>query len=333
MLRFRPLIALTLGISILQGQTTSSSSSLSTQANLVVVPTQVKTKRGEYIYLLKAEQFVLTDNGAAQRIHLDDEPNGIGLSLVVLVQCTGAAALEITKLKGLETMVEGIVGDTPHQIAIVSFGAGPTLLSDFTSDSGKLTSAISGIGPCGEEGAATLDAVYYAIRLLEALHNSYRHEILLISETRDHGSHSTPREVIAALGRTNTVVNSVAFSPARDLFLYQLQHTDSRNLIPWFMAAASAMRRNAPSQLSHLSGGAYTNFETHKGFEKALANISNQVRNYYQLSFQPVSTPAYGFHSIVVTVPDYPDAVVRYRTSYWSGTTGSPAEIPLDPTQ
>jgi VWFA-related protein len=328
MLRFGSLVALTLWASVMHGQTQSPPYSLSAQANLVVVPAYVKTAQGEYIYGLQANQFVVTDNGVKQQVLLNDDPTGTGLSLVVLVQSTGGAALEITKLKGLEALVEGIVGDAPHEIAIVSFGAGPTLLNDFTTDSGKLSSAISGIRPGGIEGAAILDSVYYATRLLEARHNNYRHAILLISETRDHGSHSTPQEVIAALGRTNTVVNSVSFSPARDLFIYQIQHSGSRNLIPWFMAAASAMRKNASLQLSELSGGAYSNFETHKGFEEALVRISNQIHNYYQLSFRPPSIPAYGFHSIVVTVPKYPDAVVRYRTSYWSGTIRSPSEVP-----
>jgi hypothetical protein len=69
---------------------------------------------------------------------------------VVLVQCTAAAALEIPKLKGPEALAGGAVGDSPHEIAIVSFGAGPTLLRDFTNDSAKLTSAVSEIRLCGE---------------------------------------------------------------------------------------------------------------------------------------------------------------------------------------
>ena len=38
------------------------------------------------------------------------------------------------KLKGLETMIESVVGDAPHEIATVSYGAGFTLLGDFTAD-------------------------------------------------------------------------------------------------------------------------------------------------------------------------------------------------------
>ncbi len=64
MVRLCVLVAVGLCASIMYGQTQSAPYNLSAQANLVVVPTQVKTKQGEYIYGLRAKQFVLTDNGA-----------------------------------------------------------------------------------------------------------------------------------------------------------------------------------------------------------------------------------------------------------------------------
>jgi VWFA-related protein len=331
MLRFGSLIGLTLWASVAQGQTQSSPYNFSAIANLVVVPTQVKTKQGEFIYGLTANQFVVTDNGIPQHIRIDESEEGSGLSLVVLVECSGAATLEITKMKGLQTMVESIAGEGPHEIAIASYGAGPTLLSDFTSDSSKLKSAVSNIKPCGQiVPGATLDSVYYATRLLEARHSKYHRAILLIGETRDHGSHSTPQEVIAALGRTNTVVNSVAYSPSRDQLIHELQYGgDGRpNIIPWIMTAVNGMRKNASSELATLSGGEYTNFVTQKGLEQALSDVANHIHDHYELSFQPPAVPRYGFHALSVIVPDYPSAVIRYRTSYWSGTIQSPTDVP-----
>jgi hypothetical protein len=94
------------------------------------------------------------------------------------------------------------------------------------------------------------------------------------------------------------------------------------------MTAVNAVRKNAPSELAMLSGGEYRNFVTPDGMELALSNIANHIHNHYELSFQPPTTPRYGFHSLSVTVPDYPDAVVRYRSSYWSETIQSPADMP-----
>src|SRR5665213_1292313 len=106
-----------------------------------------------------------------------------------------------------------------------------------------------------------------------------------------------------------------------------MQKQRTPGIVPWIMTAVNGVRTNASSELSELSGGEYANFETQKGLDQALSNIANHIHNHYELSFQPPTTPRYGFHSLTVTVPDYPYAVIRYRTSYWSGTIQSPADV------
>jgi VWFA-related protein len=340
------------------GQNDNKGYDLKIQSNIVLVPTRVETKDGETIYGLNAKQFVIEDNGIGQAVHLDEDTDGAGVSLVVAVQCSRSAGLEFAKLSGLGTMIESIVGDAPHEVAVVVYGAGPTLLGGFSSNSDDLNRALSKVKPCHDYGAVMLDTVYYATRLLDARHNHYRHAILLIGETRDHGSHSNPQEVISALGVTNTLVDSVAFSPGRDEFVSALRYgpggppdapsasltrthpppveTGSSSsepnaaamvapehpplvvLPPLVLLAVNALRSNAASQLAALSGGQYTNFATQKGFDESLQSISNTIHNYYSLSFRPTNA-AVGFHSLKVRVPDYPDALVRTRESYWSG--------------
>ena len=56
------------------------------RSNLVLLPTRVQNKSGETIYGLKAEQFIVEDNGVRQSVQVDEEPASPGLSLVVLVQ-------------------------------------------------------------------------------------------------------------------------------------------------------------------------------------------------------------------------------------------------------
>jgi VWFA-related protein len=296
--------------------------SFSTQTNLVIVPTQVTNPQGDFVYGLQGSQFVLTDNGVPQHVRLEEAPEQTGLSLVVVVQCSRAAALESAKLAGLYTMIEGIAGAAPREVAVVSYGKLPSLLGDFTSDPDKIRSAASAIKPCEGGGAATLDAVEYATQLLEDRENHYRRAILLISETRDHGSRATEKEVIAELGRTNTVVNTVAYSPARDQFLNDLKpngygSTHIMDLTPLLFMAINAMRDNASSELATLSGGEYLNFTTRKGFDQALGHLANQLHNFYLLSFQPQGEPAIGYHTIHVSVPDHPDALIRNRSTYW----------------
>ncbi|HEX6493856.1 MAG TPA: VWA domain-containing protein [Acidobacteriaceae bacterium] len=297
--------------------------SFSTQSNLVSVPTQVTTAQGDIIYGLHRSQFVVTDNGIPQQVRLEEAPEQTGLSLVVVVQCSRAAGLESAKLSGLNTMIDAITGAAPREVAVMSYGSKSSVLRHFTSDPEKISAGISAIKPCNEAGAATLDAVEQAAEMLGERENHYRPVILLISETRDHGSHATAQEVIEELGRTNTVVNAVSYSPARDEFMSQLKSdagggsTGTMDLLPLLFMAINGMRDNAASELATLSGGEYLNFSTRKGFDQALGHVANQVHNFYLLSFRPQGKPAAGYHALHVSVRGMPDALVRSRSTYW----------------
>ncbi len=301
----------------------SQNYTLKTQSNVVLVPTTVQTKHGEMIYALKPEQFVVEDNGVPQTIHLDEDTDALGLSLVVAVQCSRSAAWEFPKLAGLGSMIDAITGGAPREVAIVEYGSAPLLLGKFSSSLDSLGDALSQLQPCDDPDASTLDAVAYATRLLEARQNHYRHAILLISETRDHGSTAKPAQVVAALGRTNTVVDSVAFGPGKTEVLSDLKYGGGSGPIGLLFMAVNALKKNAAHEMASLSGGEYINFSTQKGFDQGLHQLSNHVHNYYLLSFQPHAeangNPSPGMHAIRVKVPDYPDAHLRFRESYFAG--------------
>jgi VWFA-related protein len=301
----------------------AQSYTLKTQSNIVLVPTMVQTKHGDMLYTLKADQFVVEDNGVAQTVHLDEDADILGLSLAVVVQCSRSAGVEYAKLNGLGTMIEGITGGAPREVAIVSYGAKPEVLGDFSSSTDSMAAALSQMQPCDDDKAATLDAVAYATKMLEGRQNHYRHAILLVSETRDHGSAVKPADVIEELGRTNTVVDSVAFSPGKTEMLNDLHYGGGSGPIGLLVMAVNAVKKNAAHELAALSGGEYINFTTQKGFDKGLLQLSNHMHNYYLLSFQPHSeangNPAPGMHSIRVHIPDYPDARILFRESYFAG--------------
>ncbi len=330
------LLALTLRAQSPASSPEPQTPTLSVQSNIVLVPTEVETKKGEILYDLKPEQFVVQDNGVPQTIHIDDDADSLGLSLVVAVQCSRSAIMEFAKLQGLATMVDAITGGAPHEVALVSYGTEPTLLGKFSSDPDSLRLAINDLQPCTEDpNAATLDAVAFSTSLLDGQQNRFRHAILLISETRDHGSHIKPEKVIASLGRTNTVVDSVAFSPGKTEALTDLRYGGGSGPIGLLVMAVNAVKHNAPKALASQSGGEYINFTTQKGFDKSLGTLSNHIHNYYLISFQPQPAPTApgvapvapsGLHTISVKIPDYPDAHIRTRESYWAGTP--PPDLP-----
>ncbi len=327
----------------------------SARSDLVFLPTRVQDKKGDTVYGLRAEQFMVEDNGVRRAVNVDEDPESSGVSLVVAVQCGRSANLEFKKLKGLGAMIGAIVGDAPHEVAILSYGVDPYLLSDFSRSSDAVRTGLAKLKDCSSNYAATIDTVYYAINMLKRRQNHYRRAILLIGETRDHGSKSKLDEVVAELGITDTVIYSVAFSPARDEVLHDMMHandaynvpepkdpgpppdvekrspaenvwTEKPPLFPWppeLLLIVNALRRNTASELATLSGGHYANFTTQKGFDAELLRISNQIHNYYLLSFKPAAEQAWGLHTLKVRVADYPDAVIQTRKSYWAGMLNS----------
>jgi VWFA-related protein len=303
--------------------TSDQTYTLRTQANVVLVPTTVQTNKGAMIYGLKPEQFVVEDNGVPQTIRLDEDTDSLGLSLVVVVQCSRSAGWEFTKMDGLGTMIDDLAGGAPREVAVVTYESAPLLLGKFSSSPEAMSRALSQLTPCDGSDAATFDAVRYATKLLAARDDHNRHAILLISETRDHGSEAKPAEVIAALGRTNTVVDAVAFGPGKTEIINDLKYGGGSGAIGLLVMAVEALKKNAAHELAALSGGEYINFTTQKGFDEGLHQLTNHIHNYYLLSFQPHAeangAPSSGMHRIRVRIPDYPSARIRFRESYFSG--------------
>lgn len=306
---------------------TATAPTIQAKATLILVPTEVRSRAGDLIYGLTARQFRLEDNGVVQKPRLDDSDAPPHLALAVVVQCSRDEYRDAAHMKGLATMVESLVGQSPHSIAVVSFGDEPSLVQEFTSDPTLISAALSQLQPCPEQKKnVTRDSVEYASQLLESgTTKDSRKAILLISETRDHGSHVATSDVVSELGRSNIVVESISYGPAKSQLVYEL--TDpSRNVVmdgqsdftPLFAMAGEALRQNVPHTLAELTGGQYINFTTAKGFDKGFAGLTEQLHNEYRLSFQPKSPIASGLHRLSVSVPSMPEAVVRSRLVYFS---------------
>ncbi|WP_244502197.1 VWA domain-containing protein [Terriglobus roseus] len=288
-------------------------------AKIVLVPATVSIK-GQIVYGLKADKFRILDNGVSQAVTLDEDAQGFGLSLVVAVQCSRMAMMEYEKLQGLPTLVESLVGGGPHEIALIRYGAHPELVQPFTRSLDKVASAMSRMGPCEDDEAATRDAVSYASSILENRDTHNRHAVLLVGEARDHGSSVKEKDLIAQLGRSNTVVDAVAYSPGSNETMDDLKHfSGGRGPIGTLIMAVQGMRKNTAKAIAEESGGDYFHFNNRAGFDESLGKLTNRVHNYYLLSFPVPSGAENGLHEIKVTVPEYPEADIRARRNYYAG--------------
>jgi VWFA-related protein len=305
--------------------TDATTQTLTVQSNIVFVPTTVRTRKGDILYGLKADQFVVEADGVPQAIKLDESDDVRPIALAVVVQCSREYAMEYDKIRGLSTMVDNLLGGAPSQVAVMDFGTSPELITNFTTNIVRRERALNSITPCDDDPkAAIFDAVKAANDLFARMDPRGRHVILLVSETRDHGSKSKADQTIRELGRTDTVVDAIAFSPGRDEIVEDVKHSDGANGGPigLILMAVQALRKNAPKEFSRESGGEYINFGSQNKFDMSLNSLANRVDNYYLLSFQPKFPPGKGaegnLHTIKLSVPEYPSAKIQHRESYWS---------------
>lgn len=288
--------------------------------SVVLVPTLVEDSSGEIIYGLKPGDFTLLDNGVRQKVNVDEEMDTAPVSLVVCVQRSRDAALEFNKFAHLGPLLQLFTGGNQGEAALVVFDSKPVYLESFSPDTSNIERDLQNLSE-GDGGAAILDAASFSVNLLEQRPADHRRVLLLISETRDHGSrHVNIPQLVERIGTSNTLVFSVSFSPSRAEAMYHAKGRggDSADgLLGPVLMAMNAMRRNVPQSLAEMTGGEYQPFAREKAFEDRIAEAATHARNRYLLSFHP-SNPTPGLHTLDIKLTQNYAARVVARSSYWA---------------
>jgi VWFA-related protein len=191
-------------------ETNFPTASITVKSNLVIVPALVRTKSGELVYTLKADDFILTDKGVVQKLRLEQDTGSEPLAMVIIAQTGGDASAHLDQYQHLGPMLDNMLGGVDHRVAVVGFDSTPVLLHGFTSNLDFISHSLDILDP-GDNHAAVLDAIVYAVNLLRQQPATYRRAILLLSQTTDNGSHVTELEALHAISDTNTVMYSVGF--------------------------------------------------------------------------------------------------------------------------
>ncbi len=160
---------------------------LTVRTTLVMVPVLVTTKAGKVVFELTADDFVVTDNGVPQHFTVDEDTGSQPLALAVVVETGGAGALHLDDYRGLDSVLDALIGNVEHRVAVIAFDSTPHLVMPFSSRTSDASEQLANLS-AGDRGAAILDAVAFALAQLRAEPANYRRAILLLSETVDQGS-------------------------------------------------------------------------------------------------------------------------------------------------
>lgn len=296
---------------------------ISARVNLVPVPTLVLDGHGNTVFGLHAQDFMIADDGVRQVVHLDEDAESKPLSLMIAVQCGRRASREFARIGGLSVMLDPILNQPNSEAAVLYFDSKLNLARDFTNNADLVEGSLRGV-EAGDNGAAVLDAIAYSARLLVRRPGDRERVLLILSETRDHGSHfATLDEVVRLIGENYISVYALPFSPYVSQQFDVLRGTNKDewspnvDIIEKLAAIRQAMRKNVPETLASLTGGEYRTFHTQKTFEADLIDFANNLHSRYALSFEPKSPPP-GLHQIQVRLADpSKKATLLYRNSYW----------------
>jgi hypothetical protein len=244
---------------------------------------------------------------------------------MVAIQIGRSARREFPRIRGLNSMLGPILEEPQTEIAIVEFDSQPHLSQEFTGDPSQIERTLQSIDS-GDGGAAILDTVKYCAGLLNKLPEGRQRVLLLVSETRDHGSRwARVDDVVTLLGNSNIAVYTLAFSPGigdlidpyRDSKADQEPPQANTDLLAPIFLARAAMRRNTAKSIADQSGGESQMFNSRNGFENHMLDFTNHLHSRYLLSFQP-KNPQTGLHRITVKLAETQKGSVLARGSYWA---------------
>lgn len=284
-------------------------------STVVLVPTLVTDPAGKPVYGLRAEDFIVEDNGVVQPVRIDETLETQPISLMIAVEKSQDASAALERIQRLGSLIEPIIGDGKGEAALVTFDSEPKLVQDFTPDSGLVTKQLKTLKASGGD-AAILDTISFCARRLAARPKNHRKILLIISETRDHGSTSRVEDVIRQVEASNTIVYSSTYSPVIDS-LWATPTSNTPNFLNLFKLLVQEVKDNAPQTLSQVSGGEYLPFKSEKAFEDKMTEISNHVFNAYLLSYQPKNLQP-GQHTLRVRLNFNSDAKLYTRSGYWA---------------
>jgi hypothetical protein len=89
-----------------------------------------------------------------------------------------------------------------------------------------------------------------------------------------------------------------------------------------FLGARSALRRKTAESVAELAGGEAFHFRNAKDLKAGLIALSNDLPNYYVLSFRPTATTP-GLHALKVETNERAPLVMKARREYWMEDGGA----------
>ena len=319
---------------------------ITTTVDVVITPTTVRAKSGDFVRNLQVQDFEVYDNDKLQKItdDLRDSP----FSLVVAVQRSVNMTSMLPKIQRSGSVLTDLVVGQDGEIAVVAFDHRVQTMQDFTNDSERVSQALKNL-KTGSYSHAAIDAVMESVRMLKNRPRERRRMVLVISEKWDKGSQASLREALIDAEFANVTIYSLNVStvaaeatsppmpqrpPSVPTTAFHVpagaaltpttidQNYYLGNWIPLFIDVFQSVENiftdNTLEAFTRFTGGEGFSFRDDRTLDRAMQDLNEDLHSQYLLSYAPNNIHEGGFHQIKVVVKR-PDLTIRNRAGYWIG--------------
>ena len=299
---------------------------LSVDVEFVNIVATVTDEDGRYVPDLRAEDFVIEDNGAPQQITHFSQDQDIPISLGIALDTSGSMAQRMrTALAALDRFIVSLHPD--DEIFVATFSNRVSLVEGLTSDRKRLSDALMRVEVAG--GTALYDALADSIdRVRNGRYD--KRAVLILTDGTDTSSDLRLADTLDIIRRAEVLVYGLGIDTLR--FADETEHVTfdwPLTPIPGLPGLRPRPATDSPVDMrilesfasasggkAHLVSGTWTE-GTQEEIDQVLDAVAAELRSQYTLGFYPSSPSDGRFHPIRVRVRGR-DYTVRTRNGYRS---------------
>jgi VWFA-related protein len=304
-----------------QNRPVESPDNLRVDVRLVNVTATVIDENGHYVPGLRAEDFIVEEDGVPQTIAHFTQDYDVPVSVGIVLDTSGSMERKIrTATDAVNTFIKTIHAE--DDIFLMSFAGEAVLRQDFTSDRNRLSKALRSLRLAG--GTALYDALGKALSIIRNGRHDKR-AILLISDGEDTSSRMNLDQTIRAVRESELLIYALGIAPPT--FGNRTEH------VPFSWPPSPRLGRTGNRGLSqrdsidmnvlnlfadHSGGRAFLLSDTWVGrgsqIDRVLRQVADELRSQYTMGYYPKADDDGRYRSIKVRTRQ--GHLVRTRTGY-----------------
>lgn len=287
---------------------------LRTSTSMVAVPVIVKTRRGAYVPNLGREDFQIFEDGVKQKVSIFETTNA-PFTVILMLDVSDSTRIKLADIQNAAiAFLDQLRPD--DRAMIVAFDKGFWLLTGATGDRKVLSAAIRRVKPGG--GTSLYDAIDTTISAqLKGIPG--RKAIVLLTDGIDTSSVRTNYEDnLRAANEQYALIYPIQYETPGDA-----KQTDEPKFGTIYTTPSGESLKKAYDRgtrylqrMAEISGGRFHYSDSLKHLESSFAQIAEELRQQYSLSYYPQNPNLKSGKRRLKIVVDVPDAIIHARDSY-----------------